>query len=75
MMRSRETRRGTALVLVLWVTFAMVVVAIYFAHSARLGYQASDNGLAGFRAEQATRGAERYLAYTLQNVATAGESV
>ena len=72
MILTRQARRGTALVLVLWITFALVVVAIYFAHSAKLGYQASDNSLAGFRADQAIAGSQRYLAYMLQNVATAG---
>lgn len=68
-----RAHRGVALVLVLWVGLALTVVAIYFAHTARLEYTAAGNNLAGLRAEQAIAGAQRYLIATLDAAGTPGE--
>ncbi|CAN5232648.1 hypothetical protein BH09SUM1_BH09SUM1_14870 [soil metagenome] len=72
MIRSSR-RRATALVLVLWISFCLVVVAVYFAHTARLTYLSSDNALAGMRADQAIAGAQRYVSYGLETYVTAGD--
>jgi type II secretory pathway component PulK len=66
-------RRGTALIIVLWIALALVSVALYFAHSARLAYLAADNALAGARAEQAVNSAARYFMNVLTTLNEPGK--
>lgn len=64
--------RGSVLIIVLWVAFGLVSVALYFAHSMTFELRASDNRLAGLEAEQAIEGAARYAGYVLANLGTNG---
>lgn len=61
----RPGRRGSALVIVLWVTLGLVSVGLYFGHSSSLGLKAADQRVAGIEAEQALDGAARYAMHVL----------
>ncbi len=67
-------RRGTALVIVMWIALGLVSLALYFGQSARWAYLAGENGLAAEQAEQAIEGARRYITYVLNNMVQAGEA-
>lgn len=66
-------RRGTILVIVLWIAFGLVSLALYFGQTVRWSYQASENTLTGHQAEQAIEGARRYIVFVLDNFVTPGE--
>jgi type II secretory pathway component PulK len=65
---SRPSERGSILIIVLWITFGLVSLALYFAHSMTLALRASDNRTATILAEEAIAGALTYLSNTLANV-------
>ena len=58
-------RRGSVLVIVLWIAFGLVSLALYFANSMSLELRASDNRVSALAADQAIEGAARYLDYLL----------
>ena len=45
------SRRGSVLIIVLWVSFGLVALALYFAHSMSLEMRAADNRSAAMAAE------------------------
>ena len=53
------------LVIVLWIAFGLVSLALYFAHSMNFELRASDNRVSALAADQAIEGAARYLNYLL----------
>ena len=57
--------RGSALIITLWVAFALVALALYFGNTSTLDLRASDNRAAGLEADQAIEGAARYASYLL----------
>jgi len=61
-------QHGSVLIIVLWVAFGLVAVALYFAQSMSLELRASDNRVAAIEAEQAINGAARYLTNVLGHV-------
>ncbi len=65
-------RAGSTLVIVLWIAFGLVSLAIYFGHSMIFELRASDARVSAMGAEQAINAAERYLLYTLVNYQTNG---
>lgn len=69
--RSRR-RRGSVLVIVLWIAVGLVSIALYFANSMNYELAAADNRVNGLSADQAIEGAARYVALALQNFATNG---
>ena len=68
----RSGRRGSVLIVVLWLVFGLVSIALYFAHSMALELRASDNRASGVAADQAIEGASRYIAAVLAAYATNG---
>src|SRR5437016_980015 len=65
---SRHAREsGSVLIIVMWVAFGLVSVALYFAQSMIFELRASDNRVAELEAEQAIEGAARYVTYLLAN--------
>ena len=70
---AESSRRGSVLVIVLWVAFGLVSVALYFAQSMTLELKAADNRAAGMEAEQAIEGAARYAAKLLSTLETPGK--
>jgi type II secretory pathway component PulK len=63
----RDATRGSILVIVLWITFGLVAITLYFANEMSLELHASDNRVSGLTAEQAIEGAARYAGYILTN--------
>jgi len=59
---------------VLWITFGLISLALYFANSMNFELRASDNRVAGQAAEQAIEGAVRYLTYYLATQAANGSN-
>lgn len=70
--RCGARERASVLIIVLWVAFGLVSLAIYFANSSSLELRAADNRVAALEAEQAIAGAVRYLSNSLANVAEPG---
>ena len=69
---SRRHERASVLIIVLWVSFGLVSLAIYFANSSSLELRAADNRVATLEAEQAIAGAARYISNALANVTEPG---
>ena len=59
--RNHSSRRASVLIIVLWVSFGLVSLALYFANCTSLELRAADNRVAMLEAEQAIAGAVRYL--------------
>lgn len=68
----RGSGRGSVLIIVLWVAFGLVSLAIYFANSSSLELRAADNRVASLEAQQAIEGAARYLSNALAGVTEPG---
>jgi type II secretory pathway component PulK len=69
--RDRNPRRGSILIIVLWVAFGLCSIALYFAHSMSMQLRAADNVVAGMEADQAIEGAALYVSNV---IATLGVS-
>jgi type II secretory pathway component PulK len=67
-------RRGSVLVIVLWIAFGLVSLALYFANSMNFELRASDNRVSALAADQALEGAVRYLDYLLAAQAADGSN-
>ena len=63
---------GSVLVIVLWLAFGLVTVALYFADAMSSELRASDNRVSGLAADQAIDGAARYVSSILSTFATNG---
>ena len=63
-----NTRRGSVLIIVLWVAFGLIALALYFANSMSLELRASDNRAAAIEADQAILGAARYVSNVIATV-------
>jgi type II secretory pathway component PulK len=68
----RQSQRGSILIIVLWVAFGLVALALYFAHSMSMELRAADNRNADLEAEQAIAGAARYVSNVLATVKEPG---
>src|SRR4051812_46768285 len=67
-----RSSQGSVLIIVLWVAFGLVALALYFAQSMTYELRASDNRTANVEAEQAIDGAARYVSYVLKTLGTNG---
>jgi len=67
---ARGLKRGSVLIIVLWIALGLVTLALYFAQSTNFELRASDNRVSAQAADQAIEGAVRYVNYllTLQEV-------
>lgn len=63
---------GSTFVIVLWIAFGLVSMALYFGSSMSAELRASDNRVSGLAAEQAIEGAARYVNFVLANQPTNG---
>src|SRR5437660_3627373 len=68
----RTGERGSVLIIVLWIAFGLVSLALYFAHSMSFELRAADNRVAGKEAEEAITGAARYVSNVLANAQPPG---
>ncbi len=60
-----SARRGSVLIIVLWVSLGLVATALYFANSMVLELKAADNNVAALEADQAIEGAALYVSNIL----------
>src|ERR1035437_2896576 len=60
-----RAQRGSVLVIVLWIAFGLVSLALYFANSMNFELRASENRVSAMAADEAIDGAVRYLKYLL----------
>lgn len=70
--RPAPSVRGSILVIVLWISFGLVAITLYFAQAMSLELRAADNRVAALAADQAIEGAACYVACVLTNLATNG---
>jgi type II secretory pathway component PulK len=63
--RNRAACQGSTFIIVLWIAFGLVSIALYFASSTGYELRAADNRVSGLGAEQAIDGAIRYVNYLL----------
>lgn len=66
-------RRGSILIIVLWVAFGLVALALYFGQTMALELRAADNRVTAIEADQAIAGAVRYLTNILGLAPTPGQ--
>lgn len=63
--RKSRDRQGSVLIIVLWVAFGLVAIALYFGQTMALELRAADHRVTAIEAEQAIAGAVRYLTNVL----------
>jgi type II secretory pathway component PulK len=63
---------GSILIIVLWITFGLVAITLFFANSMSSELRAADNRVCSLGADQAIEGAARYVAQVLTDQATNG---
>lgn len=71
-LRIQSHRTGSVLIIVLWIAFGLVAMALYFANAMSSELRASDNRVEMLAADQAIEGAARYVAKILAEQATNG---
>jgi type II secretory pathway component PulK len=64
----QRSEDASVLVIVLWIAFGLVSLAIYFAQSANFEFRAADNRVASLEAEQAVEAGARYVSNLLAAV-------
>jgi hypothetical protein len=64
--------RGSVLVVVMWITFGLISITLYFANSMTFELRASDNRVAGEEAEFAIDAGRRYVTCILSNLNQSG---
>jgi type II secretory pathway component PulK len=72
--RPLGSQQGSVLVIVLWIAFGLVSLALYFANSMNFELRASDNRVSAVSADQAIEGAARYINYLLTSQAANGSN-
>jgi DNA uptake protein ComE-like DNA-binding protein len=70
--RRLESRRGSVLIVVMWVSLGLVALTLVFSHSMLMAYRSSDNEVAGRQAEAALEGGAAYAEAILTNTGTPG---
>lgn len=65
--------RASVLIIVLWVTFGLVVIALYFGHAMSLELRAADQRAASLEADQAILGVTRYVTNVLGRLDEPGQ--
>ncbi len=65
-------RRGSVLIIVIWVCLGLVALTVYFANAMTSEMRAADNRAAEVSARQAVTSGTRYAAYVLSQFATNG---
>ena len=70
--RTSLRERGSVLVVVMWITFGLISMTLYFANSMSFELRASDNRVAGEEAEFAIDAGRRYITCVLSNLNESG---
>ncbi|PYJ01356.1 MAG: hypothetical protein DME25_18280, partial [Verrucomicrobia bacterium] len=71
-MKSSKLQQGSTFIIVLWIAFGLVSIALYFGQAMSLELRASDNRVSGLVAEHVIEGAARYVNSLLANQPTNG---
>ncbi|HOW68189.1 MAG TPA: type II secretion system protein GspK [Candidatus Paceibacterota bacterium] len=71
-MTPSQRQHGSVLIIVLWIAFGLVSMALYFAQSMSFELRSADNRVARVEAEQAIAGAARYASNLLATVEEPG---
>jgi type II secretory pathway component PulK len=66
--RLSAAQRGSVLIIVMWITFGLICITLYFGNSMSFELRASDNRVAAVEADQAIEGAARYISLVLSNL-------
>lgn len=69
---AKNNRDASVLIIVLWIAFGLVAIALYSANSMSSELRAADNRVQALAADQAIEGAARYVAQVLTEQATNG---
>jgi len=69
-----RAEQASTFVLVLWIAFGLVSIALYFGSSMSLELRAADNRVSGLAAEQAIEGAVRYVTSVLSDQINVGSN-
>ena len=70
----RISSSGSVLIIVLWIAFGLVALALYFANAMSFELRAADNRVSAQAADQAIEGAARYMNYILASQALNGSN-
>ena len=65
---SIRNQSGSVLIVVMWIAFGVVGIALYFAHAMEMDLQVAENQLASQQADQAIEGAAVYYSNVLASV-------
>ena len=68
MRRVEKSAGGSILIIVMWIAFGLVSLALYFGQAMSLNLQAADNSVAAVEADQAIEGAVRYIEFALTSL-------
>jgi type II secretory pathway component PulK len=71
---SRIAQQGSTFIIVLWIAFGLVSIALYFGHAMQYELRASDNRVSNQAAGQAIEGAVRYINNILANQSSYGSN-
>jgi len=69
---SDKARQGSVFIIVLWISFGLVVLSLYFANAMNFELRSADNRTAALEADAGISGAARYVTFFLQKLATNG---
>src|SRR5882724_870044 len=69
-----RSRRGSVLIIVMWICFGLVALTLYFAQSMSSELRAADNRAVAIASRQALLGGVRYVSYVLTNYALNGNA-
>jgi type II secretory pathway component PulK len=61
------SQRASVLIIVMWIVFGLVCIALYFGHSMSMELRAADNRAASSESDQIIQGATRMVSYVLSN--------
>lgn len=70
--RGLQGRRGSVLIIVIWVCLGLVALTLYFANAMSSELRAAENRVADVEARQAVAAGTRYAAYLLRQYAVGG---
>ena len=69
---TKNQRKGSVLIIVLWISLGLVTIALLFGHSMMLEFRAAENRASGWQAEQAIEAGLRYAIYLIKNLEEPG---
>ena len=65
---NRRAGAGSVLIVVMWISFGVVALALYFAHSMQMSLRVADNQVASMEADQGIEAGARYYSNVLAGV-------